>query len=125
MLEYLLVMVLQEIIFGNWIVENVNVDDNVRGFDFYAQKDIEMARRADIGFMIWNGKSRGTFNNMINLLNFEKEVILYYVPNHQCYCFKNMTELNNFIDNNIKLDNKLKKLLHTKPVAQFTQACLF
>lgn len=84
-----------------------------------------MARRADIGFMIWNGKSRGTFNNMINLLNFEKEVVLYYVPNHQFYCFKNMTELNNFIDNNIKLDNKLKKLLPSKPVAQFAQACLF
>lgn len=39
-----------------------------------------MAKNADIGFMIWNGKSKGTFNNMINLLNLGKEVILYYVP---------------------------------------------
>lgn len=43
--------------YGDWNIETVEVDNDVTGFDFYAQKDLEMAKRADIGFMIWNGKS--------------------------------------------------------------------
>ena len=70
-----------------------------------------MTKRADIGFMIGNGKSKGTFNNMINLLNLEKEVILYYVHNQKFYQFKTMKDLNNFLNTNVKLDSKLKKLL--------------
>lgn len=111
--------------YGDWKIETVEVDDNVTGFDFYAQKDLEMAKRANIGFMIWNGKSKGTFNNMINLLNLEKEVILYYVPNRKFYQFKTMKDLNNFLNMNVKLDSRLKNLLPKRDVNQFVQACLF
>ena len=38
-----------------------------------------MAKKADIGFMIWNGKSRGTFNNIVNCIKLNKEVIIYAV----------------------------------------------
>lgn len=34
----------------------------VKGFDFYAAKDKTMAENADHGFMIWNGKSKGTIS---------------------------------------------------------------
>lgn len=111
--------------YGNWKIENVVVDDNVTGFDFYATKDLSMAQNADIGFMIWNGKSKGTFNNMINLLNLEKEVILYYVHTKKIYQFKEMRHLEDFLNTNVKLDSKLKKLLPKKEVKQFAQACIF
>ncbi len=111
--------------YGDWKIENVVVAENVAGFDFYATKDLEMAKSADIGFMIWNGKSKGTFNNMINLLNLGKEVILYYAPNQKFYQFKTMKDLNDFLNTNVKLDSKLKKLLPKKDVKQFVQACLF
>ena len=109
--------------YGDWKIENVVVDSNVTGFDFYVQKDLEMAKDSDIGFMIWNGKSKGTFNNMINLLNLDKEVILYYVPNQKFYQFKQMNDLEEFI--NVRLDNKLKKMLPQKETKKFVQACLF
>ena len=111
--------------YGDWKIETVKVNDNVTGFDFYAQKDLAMAKKADIGFMIWNGKSKGTFNNIINLLNFGKGVILYFVPNQKFYQFKTMKDLNNFLSANVKLDSKLKKLLPNKDVNRFVQACLF
>lgn len=111
--------------YGDWKIENVVVGSNVTGFDFYAQKDLEMAKDSDVGFMIWNGKSKGTFNNMINLLNLEKEVILYYVPTQKFYQFKEMNDLEEFINANVKLDNKLKKMLPQKEIKQFVQACLF
>lgn len=111
--------------YGSWQIENVKVDESKKGFDFYAQKDLEMAKNAEIGFMIWNGKSRGTFNNIINLLNFDKEVILYYTQNEKFYRLKNMDNLNEFLNANIKLDNKLKALLPKKQLKSFVQVCLF
>lgn len=111
--------------YGNWQIENVKVEDSKKGFDFYAQKDLEMAKDTEIGFMIWNGKSRGTFNNIINLLNFDKEVILYYTQNRKFYHLKDMNNLNEFLNSNIKLDNKLKALLPKKTVGSFVQVCLF
>lgn len=59
---------------GHWHVENVEVDNSAKGFDFYKQKDVAMANNADYGFMIWDGKSKGTLNNIINLVNDHKEV---------------------------------------------------
>lgn len=112
--------------YGKWGVQKVLTADNLTGFDFYAQKDLQMAKDTDIGFMIWNGKSKGTFNNMINLLNFEKKVILYYVPTKKFYQFKQMSDLEGFINANVKLDSKLKKLLPEKEkIDNLIQVCLF
>ena len=74
---------------GNWSIENVEVKDNVHGFNFYAAKDIKMAEDADYGFMIWNGESKGTLNNIINLTRFNKKVILYFTPHKKFYCINN------------------------------------
>lgn len=84
-----------------------------------------MAKKADVGFMIWNGKSKGTFNNIINLLEFDKQVVLYYLPNQKVYYFKKKDELKEFLVTNVKLDSKLKKLLNEKEIKSFFQTCLF
>jgi len=111
--------------YGNWKIEKVNGEDNLSGFEFYTQKDLEMTKQADIGFMIWNGKSRGTFNNIVNLLNLEKEVVLYYVVNKKFYHFYNMLDLEEFLKNNVKLSSKLKKILPANNNKQFIQMVLF
>ena len=111
---------------GNWYIKKVKVDNNIYGFKFYAQKDLEMAKSTDIGFMIWNGKSKGTFNNIINLLNLKKEVILYYTINQKFYDFKNFDDLYVFLNTNIKLSNTLKSLLPRKNnLDNIKQVCLF
>ena len=111
--------------YGNWRIKNVTVNENVTGFEFYAKKDFEMAKNSDIGFMIWNGTSRGTFNNMINLLKLGKNVILYYTPNQKFYQIKNINELEKFLSTNVNLNNKLKKMLPPQKTKQFVQVCLF
>lgn len=65
---------------GHWNVKNIPVPDGVRGFDFYAQKDIAMATEADYGFMIWDGESRGTLNNITNMVAQNKDVLVYLLP---------------------------------------------
>ena len=96
--------------FGNWFVQNVSVEPNITGFDFYAKKDLEMAKKADIGFMIWNGKSRGTFNNIVNLLKMNKEVVLYYDVTNELYHLKNLNDLNIFLNDNVKSISKLQSI---------------
>ena len=61
---------------GEFDVCNV-ASNSTEGFEFYRQKDIAMAREADCGFMIWDKKSKGTLNNIIDLSNQKKSVEVY------------------------------------------------
>jgi hypothetical protein len=92
---------------GNWFVHNVEVPKNLKGFDFYAAKDYEMAKDADYGLMVWNGKSKGTLNNTINLLKMDKEILLYYSPENQFYMIKSLNGMKEFIN---RCDEETKKL---------------
>jgi len=60
-----------------WEEQRVNVAKGVKGFDFYAAKDREMATTADYGFMIWDGKSPGTVLNVLRLIRREKMAVLF------------------------------------------------
>jgi len=62
---------------GAWEVREVVADSDEKNFSFYATKDLEMAKEASYGFMIWDAKSKGTLNNIINLLKRNKKVLVY------------------------------------------------
>src|SRR5690625_1162231 len=93
---------------GQWEVEKVAVAPNITGFDFYATKDLEMAKRADYGFMIWNRKSRGTFNNMINLVKLNKTILVYMIPDKSFYTVRSMEEVYT-IKNGTKKNESVKE----------------
>lgn len=69
----------------------------MRGFDFYKQKDMAMANEADYGFMIWDGESRGTLNNVINLISQNKTVLVYLTLSGKMVVVKNFDELSNLV----------------------------
>ncbi len=59
---------------GDWPVKHIVLDGSLSaGFDFYRQKDIQMIRDCDAALVIWNGESRGTRQNIIELRNLNKE----------------------------------------------------
>lgn len=60
-----------------WEEQRVTVGKGVKGFDFYAAKDREMANTADYGFMIWDGKSPGTVLNVLRLIRRGKLAVLF------------------------------------------------
>jgi len=70
---------------GGWEVRSIEVLSRSRGFDYYAVKDKAMADDADYGFMIWNGESKGTFGNIVNLLKQDKKSIVYLTINSNFY----------------------------------------
>ena len=104
---------------GNWKVENIDVGTNVKSFSFCTKKDLEMAKDSDVGLMIWNGESRGTFNNIINLLTLKKEVILYFLPTQKFYNFSEMESFEKFLHKNVEMNSKLLKLLPSEVAKHF------
>lgn len=65
---------------GQWAVCKVDAPKHLRGFQFHAVKDREMAREADFGLMIWDGKSIGTVLNVLRLVRAGKIAVLFSVP---------------------------------------------
>jgi hypothetical protein len=75
---------------GNWSVTRVSVDPKLKGRDFYTAKDKEMASKADYGFVLWDGKSSGAINNVLELLKYGKRVVVYFSPEKE---FHNISHL--------------------------------
>ena len=62
---------------GHWETREITAGtDNKRGRELYTVKDKAMAKDAHYGLMIWDGKSRGTLNNIKEM---KKENKRFYV----------------------------------------------
>jgi hypothetical protein len=78
---------------GGWHTIVVSANAGEKGFDFYALKDREMAREADYGFMVWDGKSKGTLNNVLNLLSENKSTLVFFSPEESFYTIRKAEDL--------------------------------
>jgi len=68
---------------GDWSTKNIDVDPRLKGRDYYTQKDLRMADEADYGFVLWDGKSVGSINNVMELLQRGKRALVYFSPKSQ------------------------------------------
>jgi probable addiction module antidote protein len=82
---------------GRWQTRYVTTAKNMKGFQFYAAKDREMAREADFGLMIWDGKSVGTVLNVLRLIRAGKKAVLIDVPDKQTTTLKTPADWDDFI----------------------------
>jgi hypothetical protein len=62
---------------GDWAAYHIPPPPGARGFAVHAEKDREMARRADYGLMIWDGVSPGTFLNVLRLAVVASPCVIY------------------------------------------------
>lgn len=65
---------------GNWRTHDVQVGSQRKDRAYYSAKDVEMARQASHGLMIWDGESRGTRANIEKLALEGKPVLVYLSP---------------------------------------------
>ncbi len=70
---------------GLWEIVNIEVDVSLKGRDYYTQKDKAMADKANYGFVLWDGKSSGSIENVLELLKRSKKTLLYYFPGRKYY----------------------------------------
>lgn len=66
---------------GGWKTRHIKPGAGVRrGFRFYTAKDEKMSEEATHGFVMWDGRSIGSLNNILNLLKQKKKVLVYFSP---------------------------------------------
>ena len=84
---------------GRWQVNNISVSPRLKGREFYTVKDTQMAEDGDYGFMIWDGKSLGSLNNVVTLLKWNKISLVYFSPEQRIYRIGNVKDLEEMIEN--------------------------
>ena len=103
---------------GNWKTITVDSPKGHTGFHYYSQKDLKMALDTDYGFMLWDSKSRGTLNNIINLVKENKTVIVYYSPTKSLYQVNSVPDLYGLLSNYDR--SIIDTLLKDNQVSQLT-----
>lgn len=78
---------------GNWPTRQVIPSAGAKGFDYYSGKDRVMADSAEYGLMLWDGKSKGTINNIVNLSRDGKPIVVYLAPKRQFLTVKTFDDL--------------------------------
>lgn len=84
---------------GNWQVNFV--PSNKTGRAFYTEKDKKMAQVADYGFVLWDGESIGSLNNIAELLEQQKSSLIFYKPTQSFITVKHIDDLLPLIDDNL------------------------
>ena len=78
---------------GGWQTRNVEPPRGSKGFSYYAAKDFVMAEEAQCGVMLWDAKSKGTLQNMLNLIGAGKRTLVYFAPTKNFHVLANREDL--------------------------------
>jgi hypothetical protein len=83
---------------GNWPTHAEKMGPGVpHDRHYYGVKDLAMAKDASCGFMIWDGTSKGTLTNVINLLGAQKKVLLYHSPKKRFFTMRTTGDLHHVL----------------------------
>ena len=83
---------------GKWKTRNVYSSRNKKDFTYYSIKDNLMCEEADYGFMLWDGKSNGTLNNILNLCKRDKRVLVYFSPTKNFHTVQNRQDVSKLLE---------------------------
>lgn len=83
---------------GDRKVKAVDVPPYIHGREFYTYKDVAMSNDCDFGFMLWDGKSKGTLNNIERLLSMDKLSIICLSNRHKSFKIENRQQLDDMLD---------------------------
>ena len=83
---------------GKWKTRNVHSSRSKKDFNYYSTKDVLMGDEADYGFMLWDGKSNGTLNNILNLCERNKKVLVYFSPTKSFYTVEDKQDVSKLLE---------------------------
>ena len=82
---------------GDWSTRIISAPTGVKGSKYYTIKDEEMTKESSVGFMLWDGQSKGTLSNIARLLDQGKKVVTYIAPQHDFVTLTDKTGLKSFL----------------------------
>lgn len=105
---------------SGWQTRRVGSDRRTRDFKFYTAKDLAMCREADYGLMLWDGRSVGTLNNIVNLANDKKKVVVYFAPKKDFTTVRSVEDLKKLLnrcarEDILKFQKRLNLSTTTRP----------
>lgn len=65
---------------GGWPTRSIEPPSKKKDSKYYAAKDLVMFQEAKCGVMLWDAKSKGTLQNMLNLVGAGKRTLVYFAP---------------------------------------------
>jgi hypothetical protein len=83
---------------GNWPTRVIVGHNGSRDAAFFGMKDRAMGAEADYGFMLWDGKSRGTLANIKDLIGRQKPVVVYLASKKSFLTLRTLDELTSLLD---------------------------
>jgi len=97
---------------GHWQTKKTEEPGKTKNFRYYATKDMEMVKDTNFGLMIWDLESKGTLNNIINLLKINKVAVVYISKTKKFYNLNSLTDLGKLLGQlgNGKLNQLSKEL---------------
>jgi hypothetical protein len=78
---------------GAWPTRRIDPPNERKDFSYYAAKDLVMCKEAQCGVMLWDAKSKGTLQNMLNLVRAGKRTLVYFAPNRDFHVLANAQDL--------------------------------
>jgi hypothetical protein len=78
---------------GGWPTHSVEPPRGSTGFAYYSAKDLVMAQEAKCGLMLWDGKSKGTLQNILKLIGAQKRALVYFAPTREFHVVGNDADL--------------------------------
>ena len=78
---------------GMWPTKRVSAPGAKKDFTYYSAKDLLMAQDSKCGVMLWDGKSKGTLNNIQNLIGAGKKTLVYFAPTKSFYTLSSENDL--------------------------------
>lgn len=82
---------------GAWPTRSIDPPAGSKGFNYYSAKDFAMAEEAQCGMMLWDAKSKGTLQNMLNLIAAGKRTLVYFAPAKKFHVLANPQELQDLL----------------------------
>lgn len=82
---------------GHWPTRSVEPPSARRDFKYYAAKDVIMSQESHCGVMLWDGKSKGTLQNILNLVGAGKRTLVYFAPAKDFHVLANEKDLQNLL----------------------------
>lgn len=111
---------------GNWPIKAIDSGGKKKDFAYFAMKDAQMSVDADYGFMIWDGESKGTLNNVLNLIQSGKAALVYRSPSREFIQIKSIDDVTSIVSScsSEVLEYLNKKIKLEKRVISFNQFSL-
>lgn len=103
---------------GDWKVTSIDAFGKKKDFAYFAMKDAQMSADADYGFMIWDGESKGTLSNVLNMIQQGKSALVYQSASQEYLQINAMddvvrlvagcsSEVVNYLNKKIKLETRI------------------